>query len=186
MPWSLHAPVEGGDTNEAWWAETLRIQALLPLHAHNLYFVDANGRLGSSCSEAVGSVMAEAKTVNGWLFHQWLLAIRAVAFSTFRAKGECATWRSSTGHLRRIDYVCGDLQLLERQFDTWVDREIDVATVRDDNFPAILNILWQPDGQRELEIRFRVRETFPVCSVPATRIHGLCCAAHFSTRMPDR
>ena len=82
----LHAPVEGGDTNEAWWAETLRIQALLPQHAHNLYFVDANGRLGSSCSEAVGSVLAEDETFNGWLFHQWLLAIRAVAFSTFRAK----------------------------------------------------------------------------------------------------
>ena len=29
----LRAPVEGGDTNEAWWAETLRIQALLLLGA---------------------------------------------------------------------------------------------------------------------------------------------------------
>ena len=83
-------------------------------------------------------------------FHQWLLAIRAVAFSTFRAKGEGATWRSSTGYLRRIDYVCGDLQLLERQFDTWVDREIDVATVRDDHFPALLEFLWQPVGHCEL------------------------------------
>ena len=68
----------------------------------------------------------------------------------FVHKGESATWRSSTGHLRRIDYVCGDLQLLERQFDTWVDREIDVATVRDDHYPAILEILWQPVGHREL------------------------------------
>ena len=63
----LHAPVEGGDINEAWWAETLRIQALLPQRAHNLYFVDANGRVGSSISEAIGSVMAEVETVNGWL-----------------------------------------------------------------------------------------------------------------------
>jgi exonuclease III len=55
----LHAPVEGGDTNEAWWAETLRIQALLLQHTHNLNFVDANGRLGFSCSAAVGSVFGK-------------------------------------------------------------------------------------------------------------------------------
>jgi hypothetical protein len=122
----------------------------LPLHAHNLYFVDANGRVGSSCSESVGSVLAEVETVNGWLFHQWLLASRAAAFSTFRAKGPVATWRSSTGHLRRIDYVCGDMQSLGRHFDTWVDYEIDVATVREDHYPAVLEMVWQPVAHCEL------------------------------------
>ena len=31
-----------------------------------------------------------------------------------------------------------------RQFDTWVDRTIDVATVRDDQVPVVLELLWQP------------------------------------------
>ena len=85
------------------------MQALLPQYAHNLYFIDANGRIASTCSVAAGPAQADEETVNGRLLHQWLLAVRATAFSTFRTKGEGATWRSSTGHLRRIDFVCGDV-----------------------------------------------------------------------------
>ena len=40
--------------------------------------------------------------------------------------------------------------MLERQFDTWVECELDVATVRDDHYPAVLEILWQPVAHCEL------------------------------------
>ena len=38
---------------------------------------------------------------------------------------------------------------MARQFDTWVDHCTDVATVRDDHFPAVLELIWQPLPQRE-------------------------------------
>ena len=40
--------------------------------------------------------------------------------------------------------------MLGRQFDTWVDYEIDVATVREDHYPAVLEMVWQPVGHCEL------------------------------------
>jgi len=30
------------------------------------------------------------------------------------------------------------------QFDTWVAKYLDVATVRDDHYPAVLELVWQP------------------------------------------
>ena len=102
----LHAPIEGTDGCPAWWDESIRVFILLPYHGRTIHFVDANGRVGSSCSQAIGDVQPDSETPNGHLFHLWLIRVQAVAFNPFRIKGPGARWKYSTGHLRRIDCVC--------------------------------------------------------------------------------
>ena len=70
--------------------------------------------------------------------------LRLCAFSTFRCQGPGGTWRSTGGHLRRIDYVCGPSSLVDYPGDAWVARELGMATARDDNFPVVAELLWQP------------------------------------------
>ena len=48
------------------------------------------------------------------------------------------------GTLRRIDFVCGSPRLLRNEFDTWVERELDVATFEDDHYPTVVELCWQP------------------------------------------
>ena len=86
------------------------------------FFIDANARVGSIVSEAVGDVHPDEESPNGALFHAWLLRLRLCALSTFRCKGHGGTWRSSVGQLRRIDYVCGSQYLLAVEFDVVVAR----------------------------------------------------------------
>ena len=71
----MHGPVEGSAESEEWWATSLRIAKNMPCLKDSLFFVDANARLGSVLSEAVGDVHAEPESANGAHFHAWLLAV---------------------------------------------------------------------------------------------------------------
>ena len=51
------------------------------------------------------------------------------------------------GTLRRIDFICGAASVLANPNDTWVDRDMDVAAVRDDHFPKIIEVIWQSELQ---------------------------------------
>ena len=66
----LHAPVEGSGDSELWWIESSRVARLLPSHGVTLFFVYANGRVGSSVSEAMRPVHPATETLNGYLFRQ--------------------------------------------------------------------------------------------------------------------
>ena len=71
------------------------------------------------------------------------------SFATHRCHVPSATWRSTAKTMRRLDFVCGPISLLGRQFDTWVDRTSDVSAKREDHFPSVLEIAWQPHlGER--------------------------------------
>ncbi len=48
-----------------------------------------------------------------------------------------ATWASTTSVIRKIDCVCGATYLLGNIVDTWVQRDIDAVTIRNDHVPAI-------------------------------------------------
>ena len=62
----MHAPIEGSADSEAWWSESQRVATLLPSVGVTVFFVDANGRVGSSESMSVGSVNAELQTMSGF------------------------------------------------------------------------------------------------------------------------
>ena len=139
-----HSPIEGSEESETWWAESLRVAKMAPPTGCALYFIDAKGRVGSVPSECVGSVHLEAEALYGYLFQCWMRQLGICALSTFRCKGPGATWRSTQNTLRRIDFVCAPRWLMGYPFDTWVARDLDVSTKKDDHFPTVVELLWQP------------------------------------------
>ena len=145
----MHGPVEASEGADMWWDLSQAVARMLPRNARSIFFVDANGRVGDPVRVAIGPVHAEVESGNGQRFHSWLAALGLCAFSTFKCRGEGGTWRSSSGALRRIDYICGPQELLSRNFVTWVDFASNVSTKRDDHFPAILEIAWQPSTSVE-------------------------------------
>ena len=54
-----------------------------------------------------------------------------------RCRGPGATWYLATKSLRNIYDVCYSNHRLGSLLDTWVQRDLGVATVRENNFPAI-------------------------------------------------
>ena len=82
-----HSPIEGSEESKAWWAESHRVARLAPAQGCTLYFIDANGRLGSVLSECVGPLHPEAETLNGYLFHPWMRRLGICALTTFRCMG---------------------------------------------------------------------------------------------------
>ena len=139
-----HSPIEGSEESETWWAELLRVAKMAPPTGCNLYFIDANGRVGSVPGECVESIHLEAETLNGYLIHCWMRQLGISALSTFRCKGPGATWRSTQNTFRRIDCVCAPRWLMCYPFDTWTARDLDVSTKKDGNFPTVVELLLQP------------------------------------------
>ena len=131
----LHAPVDGDPAAEDWWESTRQVAKRLRCDAPSVGLVDANARLGSELSEAVGGVHPETENSNGAMFHELLVEMGWAACNTFACDGPGHTWISSQGHEHRIDYICVPVGLLQDVSGCRVDRSVDVATVRDDHFP---------------------------------------------------
>ena len=66
--------------------------------------IDANGRLGSHTSAAVGSCHAQTQNGNGKAVHSLLMEAGLYATNTFTQEGK-ATWFATSGYGSRIDYV---------------------------------------------------------------------------------
>ena len=92
----------------------------------------------------MGATRADVETLNGHYLHGWMRQLGICALSTFRCKGSGATWRSTRNPLRCIDFVCAPIWLMGYPFDTWVARDLDVSTNKDDHFPTVAELLWQP------------------------------------------
>ena len=101
-----HAPHSGRPLEErrTWWKALAR--ALQP-HPDLLLMIDANGRLGTVVSEAVGpGGYAQDEDSNGSLFHHALQQLQLFAPATFCDFNRTDyTWISEPGALHRIDYV---------------------------------------------------------------------------------
>ena len=140
----LHAQVEGSSESEECWLESARIARRPPTIGRSLgcQYTWPGGlkleRGGLPCQ-------CDIETYNGYLFHQRALQINDCAFSTFLCRGPGPTWRSTFGTLRRNDFICGSALLLANPHDTWADREMSVATVRDDHFPTVVKLIWQSE-----------------------------------------
>ena len=67
-----------------------------------------------------------------------------VAFNTFHCRGLGATWCSPLGTQRRLDFICGPVSSLALLEATWVARDLDVASIRDDHFPVIAQVTVHP------------------------------------------
>ena len=122
---SAHAPndMATDETKDAFWKG---LQAKLERWTAIPVFlcIDANARLGSTTSSAVGHFSPEGENDNGHRFHSLLLANRLFVPSTFenmvsQPHEEQGTWLAKNGW-KRIDYVAIPQQFADARLQTWV------------------------------------------------------------------
>ena len=94
--------------------------------------IDADGRLGSSSSKHVGSSSADQETTNDERLRRFLVGADLCAVNTVFCEG--------VGRPRRIDFVAVSLPEMLRVNKCWVASEFDVATVRDDHYPVVVDL----------------------------------------------
>ena len=132
----LHAPVEADDaTLGAFWRATT---AAIPQKYRTwrlFVLADANSRLGSVCSDAVGGWQQADENIKGHHFHQWLLEHSLFLPQTLQAchSGPGQTWSHATGATARIDYIACPQVLRDEAIETWVDERIDLSLQREDH-----------------------------------------------------
>ena len=101
-----HAPHSGEDlaVRDAWWRG---LSDRLAGQPDTVLLVDANGRIGSEVSAAVGpGGFRQVEDSGGALFHRTLLELGLCVPATFAGADSSAfTWVSNGGHPHRIDFV---------------------------------------------------------------------------------
>ena len=101
-----HAPHSARPVAErkAWWKE---LTSALGGHSDPVLLIDANGRVGTECSTAVGSGgFAQEQDDNGRRLHELVLEKGLCLPSTFGPYDpQQYTWVGAAGHRHRIDYV---------------------------------------------------------------------------------
>ena len=100
-----HAPVQDEQgKQDMWWREiTAMVQGRPQPRADLVALLDANGRVGSISSLAVGAVEPQ-EDAGGELLHDFLGKCDLVAANTFDGTGR-RTWVQTKGQEARIDYV---------------------------------------------------------------------------------
>ena len=101
-----HAPHSGVDValRDAWWQD---LSCRLAGQPDIVLLVDANARLGSSVSDAVGcGGMCQQEDTSGALFHRTLVELGLCVPATFGPVDATAfTWVANGGATHRIDYI---------------------------------------------------------------------------------
>ena len=96
---------------------------------------DANSRVGSVCSDAIGDWQPDPENTKGAFFHQWLLEQNLFLPQTFAAfhSGPSCTWTHATGTTARLDYIACPHDLHDDAIETWIDERIDLTISREDH-----------------------------------------------------
>ena len=103
-----HAPhAASTDSASDFWAAAERDICAAGTRTSTVILVDANGHLGSECTDAVGPVGQETENEPGRCFHSLLLRHSLFLPSTFPSChiGESPTWFSSGGVPHQLDYI---------------------------------------------------------------------------------
>ena len=149
----LHAP-SGQDPHalDAWWIATSNA---IPSSLRSwdwIVLADANSRVGSITSDAIGPAGAQDENEAGSSFHAWLLQHGLLLPQTFEEHHPSDvhdTWVHGTGAEARLDYVAVSMNLRRSQMRTTIG-EIDLALHRTDHrmvsltLPAQTSLLHAP------------------------------------------
>lgn len=138
---SAHAPHGGADdkTMLDWWQD---LHQAIPAKLRSVPIwigIDANARVGSIVTQAIGPCGAEEQDDNGEHFQNFL-SERALwvpaTWSQFQT-GPSKTWtHPGTGKQSRNDYIAISDFLQCTECTTWVVEEVDISTVREDHAPV--------------------------------------------------
>eukprot|EP00435_Cladocopium_sp_Y103_P026565 s3814_g6.t1 len=137
-----HAPCDGGQSAAAqWWKQ---FGGAVPCSYNSwpkLCLIDANSRIGSLTSCAVGDHQADEENEAGALMHQWLIDHNMFAPQTMSEhhEGPPATFVHSKGNEGRIDFVLIDQCLRNTDIRTRVS-DIDLSLQKTDHMPVLASI----------------------------------------------
>lgn len=132
----LHAPCSDDESEMArWWARTS--DAISPSYNSWTWVMlcDANGRVGSIPSRAIGSFGADEENMRGALFHDWMAQHCLYAPQTFSTThiGPRSTWTHAEGKQARLDFIGLSDNIKEECVTSWVSQEIDLSILRPDH-----------------------------------------------------
>ena len=131
-----HAPHEDDeDKLQAFWDAT---SAAIPTayHSwHTILLADANSRVGSAPSSAIGPHHADFENIKGSYFHGWLANHEMFLPQTFEEchTGEGHTWTHPTGSRARLDYIAIPNSIDKARVRTWIASDIDLTISRCDH-----------------------------------------------------
>ena len=152
-----HAPPEVANEliRKQWWEELSQIVlGMAPRSGQVWLVIDANGRLGSHTSAAVGSCHAQTQNGNGKALHSLLMEAGLYATNTFTQEGK-ATWFATSGYGSRIDYVCAPQALRSDVSRAGTCEEVLLQTGgRLDHIPVFADVSIQPlQGMRKVLLK---------------------------------
>ena len=101
------------------------LQHVLLPSLNTIWIIDANVTVGARQSEAIGPYHPEKETAAGELFHALLLNWKMVLPATVHHdETRAATWQSSAGARKRIDFVAMPRMLVPHAQSAGVDPRI--------------------------------------------------------------
>ncbi|CAK0875669.1 unnamed protein product, partial [Prorocentrum cordatum] len=115
-------------------------------HNINIFFIDANARTGSLCSQAIGDQgLKQKEDDNGERFHKVLQGNSLIAANTFKSGGQDHyTWDSGKD-VHRLDYIVVGHELFDSISYTSVMYGIDTVddhSHKNDHFPVKANLAY--------------------------------------------
>lgn len=141
---TFHAPHTGADkaaVSSFWRDFTNHIPQYLR-HLPVILAGDANARIGSMESAAVGGHGAEEENESGACFHSFLLECGLCAPCSWPGvhSGPTATWMHPTGSLSRIDYVLIPQTWSSLNLHSYVDDSLAIHDFEHDHRPVVLHM----------------------------------------------
>ena len=134
---------------QKWWHQALQGLPATYQSWPRLMLVDANARVGSLTSQAIGPHQASDENAHGEMMHQWLIDHHMFAPQTMADHhvGDAPTFAHARGAEGRIDYILVDECLRHPNLRTFV-LDIDLAVQRPDHFVVAADLpisFWQFD-----------------------------------------
>ena len=122
------------------WQQRLREVQDRPDGTDFILLSDANAKVGSIATEAIGPHQAEQENEAGALFHEFALQIQAFVPSTCATchEGSGGTWCSPAGSWSRLDYILVPAAWSSFELHTRVLYDVETLQSRDDHVPLLL------------------------------------------------
>ena len=132
----LHAPCEEDeDTLQSFWDATSNVIPAAYRDWMLCVLMDANSRVGSVTSPAIGPHQADDENLKGSYLHSWLLQHELFLPQSFDEchAGPGVTWTHPKGSSARLDFIAVPSNLAHGQVRSWVNDAIDITLNRADH-----------------------------------------------------
>ena len=172
----LHAPTdEEDDTLQSFWDATTASIPVAYRQWPTIVMADANSRVGSNPSSAVGTHQADEENGKGACFHGWLLNHDLFLPQTLAEchVGHGDTWTHPKGTTARIDFLAISNNISPSDVSTWVSERIDLALHRKDHdcVCAELSLTYYPADRRPRDKRARSALPSTITDVWSLDVH---------------